>query len=136
MNDKEDSKWADLETFSRVGTKRGEPYISISPNRFFTFSAGFVHQAKDQIGNNSYVLLLYSKSQNAIVFEFTNNDKQSGALKFSKNINAIVSARSFFNFYNIDIQKYAGKYLAKKENIPSKGNQWVVYLNEPLKKSS
>jgi hypothetical protein len=135
MTDNEKSKWSDLEAFSHTGARRGDAIISISERKFFTFSAGFLHQAKEQIGDKTHVLLLHSKSLNAIVFEFVNSE-EAGALKLSKNINAIVSARSFFNFYNIDAKTYAGKYRAQKENIPAKGLRWVIYLNDKISSTS
>ncbi|HAT9591195.1 TPA: hypothetical protein JBD08_12460 [Legionella pneumophila subsp. pneumophila] len=125
-----DSDWNDLDRFRHSGAKIGVPYVTLSKRKSITLSAGFVHKAQHQISNSNYVILYFSKSKNAIVFDFTSDKNDSGSIKMSKGSNVNIAGRSFFNYYMIDADKAEGKYIAKLENIPNIGERWVVYLND------
>lgn len=135
--------WSDLEKFSSARARTTDPYITISDKKLITLSSGFIRQAKDQIANNTHAILSFSKSNNAIVFEFINNSGIPGAIKLSTRdkdgnrnndsnhiTNASMAARSFFNHYKINTDEYAGRYNATLEMIPGLGERWVIYLNE------
>jgi hypothetical protein len=124
--------WSDLEVFEHTGAKIGTPYVTISSRKSITLTAGFLHYAKEQISEMTHAIFSFSKSKNAIVFNFTNNPESPGATKMTKKANSIISARSFFNYYSIDTEKAEGKYEAKLENIPGRGNAWVVFLDKKL----
>ena len=124
-------QWDDLEDFVHVGAKISKPVITINPNSTITLNAGFIHLAKNQILDNEYVHLSYSKKNQAIVFEFIKNSKgDEGAIKMTRQINIAISARSFFNYYLIDIDSVKGKYEPELIEIPGKCERWVVLLNK------
>lgn len=123
-------QWGDLEEFVNVGAKISKPVITINPNSTITLNAGFIHLAKTQISDNEYVHLSYSKKNKAIVFEFTKDSKREGAIKMTKQINIAISARSFFNYYLIDINTVKGKYEPELITIPKKGERWVLFFSK------
>ena len=127
---KSNLQWDDLEDFVHVGAKISKPVITINPNSTITLNAGFIHLAKSQILDNEYVHLSYSKKNEAVVFEFTKNSKQEGAIKMTRQINIAISARSFFNYYLIDIDSAKGKYAPELVEISGKGARWVLFLNK------
>lgn len=126
--------WGDLNDFVKTRTKSTGPNITISKHGVTILSIGFLRAAKDQILNKTHVTLSYSKAKNAIVFGFTGNESFPGAIKMtvrdkvSNSSNASISTRSFFANYGISIEKYAGRYTAKLEDIPGRGLSWVLYL--------
>lgn len=130
MNKISSLKWGDLETFTSVGAKISSSIVKINPNQTFTLNAGFIHHAKKQIADSTYVRLSYSKDNNAIVFEFTKNQQLGGLIKMTKKANITFSARSFFNYYQIDINTAQGKYEPELLSIPEKGECWVVFLGK------
>lgn len=123
-------QWDDLEDFVHVGAKISKPVITINPNSTITLNAGFIHLAKNQILNNEYVHLSYSQKNEAVVFEFTKDSKREGAIKMTRQINIAISARSFFNYYLIDIDSVRGKYTPELIEIPGKGERWVLLLSK------
>ncbi len=124
--------WPDLEKFTSAGAKLANLYVYISPRKSLTFNSGFIHRAKKEIDNATHLVFSYSRSKNAIVFEFTDDNEDPGAFKITKGANYSVNAVSFFNYYGIDAQKAQGKYIPKLENIPKRGNCWVIYLNQKV----
>ena len=119
--------WSDIEKFERLNTKITLPYITISPLKAIILSTGFMHYAKKQISNSTHVVLLYSRSKNVILFNFTRNNKEKGALKMTKKRNAHISGRAFLNYYSINISE-SKRYEAKLEDIPNMGKLWCIYL--------
>ena len=137
-NEPKISVWNDLETFDKVGIRLGRPFISISKRKSLGLNAAFQRQAEKQIGSKEYVVLAYSKSNKAIVFEFTDPEDSKGAIKMSgTGKTKYVSTSSFFNYYSIDADQYEGSYIPQLVDIPGKGKQWVVFLDEkqPKKRS-
>lgn len=124
--------WGDLELFESSGVKIGTPTITILSTKTINLSSGFFHSAKEELSNNNYVELRYSKSKNAIVFCFTAEANNKSSMKLTRSTNSSngsIAARSFLNYYNISSH---GKYTAKKEDIPNIGIAWVIYLTENL----
>lgn len=130
MNKISNLKWEDLETFTKVGARISSLIVKINRNQTFTLNAGFIHQAKKQIADSTYVRLSYSKDNNAIVFDFTKNQQLEGLIKMTKKANITFSARSFFSYYQIDINIAQGKYEPELLYIPQKGEYWVVFLDK------
>lgn len=127
---KNSTDWGDLELFQNSGAKTGTPYITITTFKTLNLSAGFVHDAKEQMQDKKYVELRYSKAKNAIVLNFVDIASRT-SFKLTKALhtsNFSISATSFFNHYNITEQ---GRFEAKLENIPKMGQTWVIYLNNP-----
>ncbi len=123
---------SDLAVFKGARTKTTGPYITISTRKTFTLSVGLLRHANPEISAKTHAMLSFSKANNAIVFNFIATEDSPGAIKISFRGNATLAARSFFDYYAIDIDKYTGKYLARFENIPSLGRFWVLYLDEKI----
>jgi hypothetical protein len=129
-------KWSDVETFELVCSKSCTPSVSINTKKSIVLSSAFLHYAKTQMLGMTHAILHFSRSNNAIIFTFTKDDSTPGATKISRLIklkptcNARISASAFFKHYSLDVSKYAGRYVAKLEDIPSLGESWVVYLDE------
>src|SRR5271154_2528187 len=128
--------WLDLEPFSRRNSKIGSPLVTINVRKLIAFSTGFMHFAKEQITDMTHVALYFSKANNAIIFRFGKKGDEI-ILTYTKIVkpvpgrgNAIITARKFFNYYDIDIEKYAGKYLAELVDIPNLGKLWSIYLDK------
>lgn len=119
--------WSDIEIFTRKGAKISTPYITISTVKSIVLNCGFLHYAKKQIADSTHVILLYSRSKNVISFNFTRNSQKKGAIKMTIKSNAHISARSFFNYYSINISE-SKRYEAKLEDIPNMGKLWCIYL--------
>ena len=125
-------EWGDLEVFESVGVRVGRPHVGIHPNGVVTFNTGFVREAKEQIGEKQYVQIYYSKANSAMVLEFTADDSLPGAMKMTgkEKAGASIGAKSFFNFYQIDIDEVKGRYIPELAAIPGKGELWVIYLGK------
>jgi len=151
MNKEEKLKWDDIEEFHQVRSKRNRSnnaFITINREKLIRLSAGFLDQAKDQIENKAYVVLSFSRLNNAIIFNFGSNPKIPGSLRLSmrnknstfttdctKATGGIISAKTFIIHYEINVDKHTGKqYPAKLENIANKGKFWVVYLDKKGRK--
>lgn len=132
MNEQERKSWSDLDAFTYTGVRLGEPVVTISARNTMTLTSGFLQLAKSQLNAMTHVLFSFSKSENAIVIDFTNNSSKPGALKMTKRGNVSIAARSFFNWLQLDSDKVKGKYIAKLEHIPDRGKFWVVYLSEKI----
>lgn len=127
--------WADLEVFTKVGAQLGRiPFISITKRKEFSISAAFISKTNDFLGENHSVILSYSRLNNAIVFNFLNNkgtECVSGikiTFKQHKQKNGRISAVSFFNYYKINMETVAGKYVPVLEDIPNIGTRWIIYI--------
>tara|TARA_B100001996_G_C18572743_1_gene559075 strand:+ start:473 stop:892 length:420 start_codon:yes stop_codon:yes gene_type:complete len=130
---KEVDEWG-LETFTQVGSKIGEPYITITKRKTLSLSSGFLHHAKKQMANCDYVIMRFSKKKNAIVLDFKDDSALQGAVKITlktgQTSNCSIAAISFFNYFMIDIQEIIGRHKAKLQCVPELGEKWVVYLEK------
>ena len=127
---KNNEKWSDLERFTKKGARIGKAFITISKRGTLTLSSGFIHNAKIQLCKKTHVLLSYSRSQKAIVINFTDDETEAGAIKMTLRTNALLAVRSFLNYHHLDFSNIAGKYLPKLETIPKSGSCWIIYLNQ------
>ena len=133
MSDKKTLDWTDLDKFKDVGTRLPSktPTIRLNKNRSFAFSKSFQRAAEDQL--KEYVIFSYSKSNKAIVLEFTEDNNVPGVVKLSGGSSTkYVAARSFFNYYQLDAEKYQGRYTPELIEIPGKGKLWVIFLTEDV----
>lgn len=120
----------DLEEFYFPRSRTTFPIIKISGTGVITLTAGFLNHGKDQVLNNTHVILFFSKMENAIVFKFTSDESIINSIKMrviTRN-NFSFSAKFMFTYYKIYIGKPLKKYIAKLETIPKIGKCWVVYL--------
>ena len=124
--------WADLEVFEDTGARVGAACVSIHSNGVVSLNRAFVRQAQDQMQERGYVRLHYSKENSAMALDFTDDDRIKGVIKVSGkgSAGASFAARSFFNFYQIEPAKAAGRYTPELTAIPGKGSLWVVYLGK------
>ena len=129
---KNTNDWDDLEKFENVGARISTPLITINLAFTFTLSTSFIRENSDIFKNNTHVFLSYSRQKSAIVFQFTDEATSHGAIKMTRRSNISIAARSFFNYYSLDIEKVKGRYEPTLEKIPGKGNCWVIYLNKNL----
>tara|TARA_B100001996_G_C18519779_1_gene538807 strand:+ start:210 stop:659 length:450 start_codon:yes stop_codon:yes gene_type:complete len=129
----ENTSW-DLVKFTKVGSRIGDPYVTVTNSKSISLSSGFLHNAKEQMDGCNYVIIHYSKNKNAIVLDFTENKDEDGAIKITmkdgKTSNCSISSTSFFNYFKIEVNKISGRHPAIIETIPGLGPKWVVYLKE------
>lgn len=122
------SEWDDLEKFEKSQDPRTKnPLISINKVKRISFSNGFFKCAAEEIDDNKFVDLFFSRSKNAILFKFEKNSS-----KKSYGLSRMISPTAFFDTYEIDAEKYHGKYIPKKEEIEGHGTFWVIYLDKKL----
>ena len=133
-----DNKWADLTIFDKKGSKLGRPIVSITYNRFITFSSAFCYRANltaPPIEGKKYVVLMYSPKNNAIVFDFTNDEHAPGKYKLIKRGNIVqISCSSFLKGRGWNLKEIRGRYEAVNERIPRIGQCWYISLNDKIEK--
>jgi hypothetical protein len=125
-------QWNDLERFTEKGTKKDNfPTITISKNTYLIFNRSFIKAYKD-LCDKKFIVMYFSKTKNAIVFDFTDNESEEGSreiVKTNKRMSTY-SMRSFFTHHKIDKKIAAGKYLVGLENIYGMGDRIVLYLGD------
>ena len=122
-------KWDDVVTFESAGMKKGDSFVSISRSYAITLSACFTRKSDKSIKYATHIVLSYSKTNNAIIFNFTNDGDLPGAYKITKGVNLSIAARSFFNYFDLDATTYAGRYVPEEQDIPKTGKRWVIFLD-------
>lgn len=122
------SEWDDIKVFTESRSRGGDPSITITAKQAIVFNRSFMKESG--LEKFEFVVLYYSKKNNALIFKFTNT-KEMGALKISRSINASISARSFFNYYKFD-KSFKGRFKPKKDEINDIGSVWVIYLSDPV----
>lgn len=120
--------WEDLyefEDYSHIWSRGCHVRIS---KKTIRLSNHFMNVIKEKYINRN-VLLMFSKSNNAIVLRFTDDNNCLKVRKINK-VNTI-STINFFKNINIELSKYIGRsYEAIPEQIPNLGEAWVVYLDK------
>jgi hypothetical protein len=77
------------------------PKVTIRKNGVLAFNAGAVR--KYDLDLYEYAILFISEDERRVAVKFTNNAKETGLLGIQKRPgNFQISARSFFNLYDID----------------------------------
>lgn len=131
-----DFNWDDLERFEQTGSRISTPYISISRRKTISLSSGFIHHAKEQMNGKTHVVIFYSKYNNCIVFKFTDDENENGAIKVTikdgSKSNCSIAVKSFLNYYNMDVDSLAGRYTAFISDIPNLGKLWAVCLKNKI----
>ena len=90
-----------FEKFTKRGTRRNVPSISIWRAGDIGFSNGFV--ATHNISKDSFVVLYFNEDSGEMGIRFTKDASEEGAMKVVYRSGGIsVAARSFLNHYDID----------------------------------
>jgi hypothetical protein len=128
----------DLQTLTGGSRKAGIPKVKIMLSKIgktnFYFSSGFIQS----LGENykSHLLLSYSRKNNAIIFEFTDNFELPGIVKISRPVKintALVALQTFINQFNLDASMIRGDYIPVYQKIAENKSAWVIYLDKKLK---
>lgn len=127
MQRKASIEWDDLETFEDVGLRLGKPYVAIDAIGIFRLNSSFKHHARVLLKGQTHIKLSYSKKNQAIVFEFTDDANERGAIKMTGRGNISISARSFFSYHGLIPADLKGRYVPQLLKVPKKGNCWVVF---------
>jgi len=116
------------EVFTKIGARLSTTNITILPKGSFFFSAGLVHL--ENLAKFSHCILGYDATEEAICFQFSNDEKAPGAIRMNhrKAGNSSIQSGAFFRYYKLDPIKLSGKYPVQKESIPERGEWFVVYL--------
>ena len=122
---------SDLDTFTEVGAKLADSYVSIASRGMMIPNSGFCHRIREQLDGCDYVLLSYSRNSNAIVMQFTDDSHAPGAIKITKRGKGIsFGARTFFHWYQLSLDDTKGRYEPKPVHISKKGDCWLLELNK------
>ena len=115
--------------FTNTGSKLGNYSISLSNSFAFGLNAGFY--CKENIRNFKKVVLFFSKDNNSVGFQFTNDEKADGAFSVihGKNSGA-VSCRSFFLENEVKPELYKGKKIPEKITDKEYGMLYVINLSD------
>lgn len=126
--------WDDVQIFRDKGARAADPKITITKN--FTLLFGSAFWMKAGLKNKKRVILGYSPSNNAIVFDFTEDEKvkEGFALIHRNKRTAFSTCRSFFHTMELDSESIVGRYVPHMEKIPKLGDCWVIKLDEKIKK--
>ena len=99
----ENKDLAGFERFTRKG-RSFKPKVSIRARGQMGFNNGAV--LRFGLGNYEYVILYYSKDNNRIAIEPTNDANEEGAIKLVKKTgNYFFSGKAFLDFYDIKYGK-------------------------------
>ena len=123
--------WSDFEIFTNVRTKKTDhAFISIAKHGTATLNSAFMAKNHEQMKGKTHVKLGYSRSNNAIAIEFTDDDKDQASIKLTrtKKSNCSFAIRSFVNHYGLNLEKIAGRYELDVEPIPRWGNYFTINL--------
>ena len=134
---KRTAKWADVEEFHDILKRNLEPVISITSGTsikavVINFRAGFMAKASEYLNDKTHVIFAYSRTHNAIIFEFTNDLNRRGAYRLGiKRSYATVSITSFVHKYRLEKKSVLGLYSPILEQVnEDEEASWVIYLDE------
>lgn len=100
------------------------PQVTIKKTGIFAFNN--IAILTYQIGNYKYVIFYYDRENNKIGFKLTNDDSEEGIqeLKQNKYSSSIdVFARTFFNYYKIDLTD------SRKYDLLKNDDDEILYIN-------
>jgi hypothetical protein len=127
-------KWNDLEAYDAHNVLM-DPICRIHTSGTMYFNKAAIYSIQKYYKRNEWMLMLYSKSNNAIVFKFNESKKDNYVKLFDANGKAPhARTRNFLKSFDIDFIKHAGKYVMKTEEIPKLGDCCVIYLDECIAK--
>jgi hypothetical protein len=100
-----------------------------------SYSIGFPSKffADNKISDYKFVILFWDENSRAIAIKFTNDEKEKSKFSIIRSqagYGGSVVVRSFFKAYNIDPNKYHGRYDWQKHNIEGVGEVYVIELKE------
>lgn len=109
---------------------RFKPVISLGKKSGFGLSSGFTHKydIKGVVGVKMY----FDKEKNAVAFKFLKS-KEDGMLSLKLrdgNKGGYIGAKSFIGEFNIDQQKYAGRYTPQEILDDNVGKLFVIVLKD------
>jgi len=121
--------------FEEFNQKQGRftPYISIAKTGGFGISSGFNHKYKvdEAIG----VKLYWDQNNKAIGMRFLSQEESAMfKIKLRKDGGGFLPAKSFFGSYDIDTEKYTGRYEPKVVNDTPFGKMFVIELRKESNK--
>jgi len=126
MTEKKD--WGDLKDFTPARkVKELKPMVTISKGGGLKFNEDFFTASKIKDRKIKSMKMLYSKNNRAMVLIIKNLNTLNAFRFCGKNFSNL-KAKSFFDQFEIDIEKYVGKYSLVLENVPKKGKGWIIYL--------
>lgn len=100
--------------------------ISLGKTGGFGFSTGFLE--RNNLKDYGFIKVFYDKNKNAVAFSFY-KEKTEGAVKFkSRGAGGYFSSKSFIGKYNINPNKYQGRYTPEIINHPDIGRIYVIHL--------
>ncbi len=107
---------------------RFKPIISLGKKSGFGLSSGFTH--KHDISDTVGVKMYFDKERSAVAFKFLKS-KEDGMLSLKlRDKGGYVGAKSFLGEFNIDQEKYAGRYVPKEIMDESMGRIFVIFLKD------
>lgn len=123
-------KFSDLEMAPKHGRlSLRSPMVYIGKAKSLVFREENIETYKGVFKKYSHVFLSYSRKNNAIVMEFTNNGSGDSTYKLSlSSYGFVTTCVSFFKYFDIDTVKYGGRYVVKLEKMSPDKSVWVIYL--------
>jgi len=121
--------WSDIEI---IEGRTSAPYVRITVNSkkgsILTLSPGFMHNIKEK-----YITLGVSKSNNAIVMFFHDDEEDKGAKKINRNGNYfMISIQSLINKLGLPKEECLGKFLPEHEPVSKDVEAWIIYLDKKI----
>lgn len=112
------------------GEKFLKPIITIRRNGSFYINPALIKA----IGiKNKFLKLGYSARNKSIIFWFNKECTTPKTCRLNKNgKGSVINSSMFFKAYNLDINKFVGKYLPEKETHDILGKFWYIDLNKKL----
>lgn len=131
------SDWSDVEVAPSMGRGIKIPTITIyssAPGKtiVFAINKALTNALDKELGTSyQYVIPFYSRKNNAIIFDFT-DEYQSSATKLSKTTkyNRTFTMTPFFEHFNLPTPPHCICLRLRQEKIPDMGTACVMYLNE------
>lgn len=119
--------------FTNRGARTGAYTISLNASNNFGFNSQFYN--KESINKYKKVVLFYDPANNAVGFQFTNDEKAEGsfAIIHHKGTGA-VACRSFILENKLNNKEYYGKKIPFKVETEQYGQLFVVNLEQEEKK--
>lgn len=107
---------------------RFKPIISLGEKTGFGLSSGFTH--KYDVAEMIGVKMYFDKERNAVAFKFLKS-KEDGMLKLKlRDKGGYIGAKSFLGEFNIEQNKYAGRYTPKEVMDDNIGKVFVIILKD------
>lgn len=126
--------------FKGRGAKYGSYMISVmktgaaGKSGGFGFLSGFFH--KENLNSSAYVSLYYDEKNQTIGFKFNNDKDYPGSFKITKGKgvgSASVFPNSFWSAFEIDVDKWAGRYIPKQNLDENLGKIYYIELKDRIK---